>query len=327
MRYQCYSSLSEKADAHTDRVILKLNELKIPYFRLNLDLESLQNILITFKNNKWHIKTQDTSVQSDEISCVWLRKFFVELSLEEKEELQSINFKIWRNEFNATLLGLFVSLKPLPWLNPISDAIKSDNKYYQMALAQKLGLKMPKTIVSNEKHELIEFAKSCNDDIILKLFNQELYEKDKNGFMQGIYANRIHTRELEHFKLSGENPIVLQEYIAKAYEVRYTTIGKEHFICKIESQKSKIACEDWRRYDLAKTPHKRIQAPSEITSKVNELLKEMNLEYGALDFIVTPDDEWVFLEINCCGQWLWIEDLAGLDISGGIARWAKQHLG
>jgi hypothetical protein len=34
----------------------------------------------------------------------------------------------------------------------------------------------------------------------------------------------------------------------------------------------------------------------------------MDLAYGALDFVVQPSGEWVFLEINAGGQYGWIED-------------------
>ena len=34
----------------------------------------------------------------------------------------------------------------------------------------------------------------------------------------------------------------------------------------------------------------------------------MGLVFGALDLIVTPDEEYLFLEINEQGQFLWIED-------------------
>ena len=317
--------LSDAFDAHADRVASKLSRVGIKYFRLNLDIESLLKTKMTFDNQQWFIKTPFASVSSTDVSCVWLRKYFVELSLQEKERLKSIDFKIWRNEFNATLLGLYAALKPLAWLNPISNAIKGDNKYYQMQLASKVGLIMPRTIVSNDKAKLVEFAHSQNDEVIFKLLNQEMYPADKNGAMQGIYANRITTQQLDKFSTNGENPLMLQEYIQKAYEVRYTVVGKQHFVCKIESQKSQLAREDWRRYELSKTPHAPITPPPQIAQKVDVLLAKMGLEFGALDFIVTPSGEWVFLEINCGGQWLWIEDLAGLDISGGIVEWIKGH--
>jgi len=48
-------------------------------------------------------------------------------------------------------------------------------------------------------------------------------------------------------------------------------------------------------------------------------VQELGLRYGAIDLIVTPQDEWVFLESNCNGQWLWLEKLVGLSISDALA--------
>jgi glutathione synthase/RimK-type ligase-like ATP-grasp enzyme len=126
---------------------------------------------------------------------------------------------------------------------------------------------------------------------------------------------------LNLFQEIGENPIILQDYIDKNFEVRYTVVGKEHFVCKIDSQASKIANIDWRRYDLANTPHEIINPPEEIKKKVINLMAEFNLNFGALDFIVSQTDEWHFLELNSMGQFLWIEDLTGLKISESIANW------
>ena len=36
-------------------------------------------------------------------------------------------------------------------------------------------------------------------------------------------------------------------------------------------------------------------------------MRKMGLVFCALDFIVTQDDEYVFLEVNEQGQFLWIE--------------------
>ena len=184
---------------------------------------------------------------------------------------------------------------------------------------------MPSTLVSNNKNDLIDFAKKCDNNIILKLMKQDIY-KCSDGEIKGFYTNRIGVEHLENFSTTEENPIVLQKYIEKDFEVRYTVVGNKHLVCKIDSQKSQKAKNDWRRYDLTKTPHVTITPPCDIKNKVEQLLKELGLEYGAIDFIVTPDNEWIFLEINCFGQWLWIEDLTGLDISGAICSWIYKNI-
>ena len=49
-------------------------------------------------------------------------------------------------------------------------------------------------------------------------------------------------------------------------------------------------------------------------------MKKCGVSFGAVDMIVTPNDRYVFLEINPSGQFGWIEKLTGLPISRTIAE-------
>ena len=57
-----------------------------------------------------------------------------------------------------------------------------------------------------------------------------------------------------------------------------------------------------------------------IEAKVGELMRRMNLCFGSLDFIVTPEGEHVFLEVNPVGQFGWIADQTGLPIHERLAE-------
>jgi hypothetical protein len=48
-------------------------------------------------------------------------------------------------------------------------------------------------------------------------------------------------------------------------------------------------------------------------------MADLDLVYGALDFVVRPDGQWVFLEINAGGQYGWIEDETGAPLTGQLA--------
>jgi len=316
--------LSDRFDTHADLVVGKLDQRTIPYYRLNLDIGSLLNTKISFQGGKWTISaTNSATLHSDDISCVWCRRPFVELTLEEQQR-SDVDFKIWKNEWNKTLLGLYNSLKNLPWLNPLRKAYKGENKYYQMELANEIGFLQPDTIISNDKAELLQFA-DAHKQVILKLMAQEIYDIGNCEF-RGFYTNLISKSDLIGFGDSDENPIVLQAYVEKKYEVRYTVVGERHFACMIDSQKSEQAKYDWRRYDIPHTPHYGITPPAEIKTKVASMLERLQLSFGAFDFVVTPKDEWYFLEVNCMGQWLWIEQLASLPISDAIVEWINKYI-
>lgn len=310
--------LTDKFDKHADLVCIKLNQINVEFFRFNLDVESLKQTTITFDSSAWIISQKLQSINSDKITKVWVRRPFVEVTLEESNT-DDAGFKIWRGEWNKTLLGFYNSIKSVPWLNPLAKSYQAENKYLQMEYAKKIGFMLPAIIISNEKEKLIDFT-IRNSDVVMKLMNQEFY-KDSDGKFKGIYVNKITVYDLKKFGSYEENPIVLQTYIEKSFEVRYTVVGNEHHVCKIDSQASEIANIDWRRYDIPNTPHNAIEPPNEIREKVSKLLDLFGLYFGALDFIVSPSGEWFFLEINTMGQWLWIEELTVLKISDSIVNW------
>jgi len=315
--------LTDQFDTHADRVISELDNLKTPYYRFNLDVESLKKSYITFKNGVWSIFNGESSVSNNLVSCVWLRRPFVEMTLEEYN-VDDHNFKIWKNEWNKTLSGLFLDLKNIIWMNDIRKTFPAENKYLQMQVAEKIDLPYPKTIVSNNKEEILAFSANFAK-VVLKLMSQEFYKTGENEY-KGIYVNVVGEDDFKDFKEASENPIVIQEYIEKDYEVRYVVVGEKHYVCKIESQKSEVANVDWRRYDIPNTPHIVIDPPAAVREKVCLLMNALDITYGALDFIVTKNDEWIFLEVNSMGQWLWIEDLTGLEISKGIAEWLDENM-
>jgi glutathione synthase/RimK-type ligase-like ATP-grasp enzyme len=67
--------------------------------------------------------------------------------------------------------------------------------------------------------------------------------------------------------------------------------------------------QDWQPYEL----------PREVEEKVLRLMDYFVLNYGAIDFIVTPDGRHVFLEVNPVGEFFWLERCPGLPIADAIA--------
>jgi len=66
---------------------------------------------------------------------------------------------------------------------------------------------------------------------------------------------------------------------------------------------------DWRADYAALTYHP-IDVPDTLTAGMTRYLNALGLSFGAFDFVVTPDNEWVMLECNPAGQWLWLAQAA-----------------
>jgi glutathione synthase/RimK-type ligase-like ATP-grasp enzyme len=50
------------------------------------------------------------------------------------------------------------------------------------------------------------------------------------------------------------------------------------------------------------------------------MLGKLNLTFGAFDLIQTPDDEYIFLEVNPVGEWGMLERDLDFAIADSIAR-------
>lgn len=314
--------LSDAFDAHADRVLHELAILgEVAYFRLNLDVQSLELTSLRFpgESEQWILSQSGRQVSLADIEAVWLRRASIERSALDDRALGTdpATVQLWLGEWGRVLAWLFQSLDKKAWFPPLRESLRAENKLLQLRAARSAGLKVPETLVTNERAAAIEFARKAPVGLALKSLAQDFYAVGDT--MMGLYVNRVGAEDLLAMADCGEAPLFLQAYVPKRYEVRVTTVAGNHLACRIDSQASDVTASDWRRYDLPRTPHTAIKLPEEVSAGLDHVLEVLGLPFGASDFIVTPDGDWYFLEVNPNGQWLWIEQLTGLPIARHIA--------
>jgi glutathione synthase/RimK-type ligase-like ATP-grasp enzyme len=133
------------------------------------------------------------------------------------------------------------------------------------------------------------------------------------------YTDPVRPRDIVHVEGLRLCPLVVQGSVPKQLELRVTVVADEVFPAAIYSQASNHTRFDWRRYDNARTPIKPFPLPDEVAERCCSLVRQLGLRYGAIDLVLTPDNRFVFLEINPNGQYLWIEEATGLEISAAVA--------
>jgi glutathione synthase/RimK-type ligase-like ATP-grasp enzyme len=60
--------------------------------------------------------------------------------------------------------------------------------------------------------------------------------------------------------------------------------------------------------------------PAEVLTSLQELMKAFDLRFGVIDMALTPNGEYVFLEVNPTGQWQWLEKYTELPITIAVAE-------
>ena len=84
-------------------------------------------------------------------------------------------------------------------------------------------------------------------------------------------------------------------------------MGSQFFGSKIDSQKNILSKVDWRN-EQEKLAVDSIKVPLGIQESMIKLMTDIGIIFCTADFIVTPEGEWIFLEVNEQGQWLWQEE-------------------
>jgi glutathione synthase/RimK-type ligase-like ATP-grasp enzyme len=198
-------------------------------------------------------------------------------------------------------------------MNHPTKIAQAEFKPAQLRLAQRAGLRIPRTIVTNDPGAARDFAESIGK-MIYKPFSADGITE--YGQHKLIYTSVVSADECDDpaIRLTAH---LFQEWIEHDYAVRLTVVGGQFFAAAIHGA-SATAHVDWRS-DYASLSYTVTEVPEQVRRGVCVLMGMLDLRFGALDFLVTPDGEWVFLEINPNGQWAWIQDKTGLAIANAIA--------
>jgi len=260
------------------------------------------------------LQLQNQVIDLSNVKAVWYRN---PVTLGINADLKGMSRELAMNETLEAIHG-FYSLIDAVWINdPIATHL-AHNKIQQLKIAQQSGFKIPRSIITNIPAKVREFYSDCNGKIVIKQLARNFILRRNKTY--GILTNLVKETHLKNLNNVILAPSFFQEYVSKKLELRITIVGKKIFSVAIYSQNSKKTSTDWRRYDLKNTPHIMYDLPKDIEKKCLNMMKKSKLVFAAIDLILTPNDEYVFLDINPHGGWLWMENLIHLPITSTLVK-------
>lgn len=313
--------LTNKQDTHADEVIRYLSERDIRVFRLNTEniLNKYDVSIEMSGDGGWQgFLVDETGRRLDlcTVRVAWFRK--PEFEFETSIPMDAASAQFAASEARA-LIDTLYALPHITWVNDPFVASRAKVKFQQLQLASEYGIAVPATLITNRLGNAKSFFDRHRKDIITKSIYTSNVTID--GQNQGILTARI---GVDDFVASHESiancPTQLQEFVRKEFELRVTIIGDAVFSVKIDSQVCDASKVDWRRHAKI-LPHSIHKLPDTIREFCVRFVRSQGLAYGAIDFIVTPDGEYVFLENNPFGQYLWLELETGLPLTQTMAEY------
>jgi hypothetical protein len=193
------------------------------------------------------------------------------------------------------------------WINPLDSRPRSSSKAVQLREAISVGLRVPATLFSNDPEAIRSFIRRFPGKSIYKAFLPAQWLKDNGAAL--TCTNRVDLDDLPDDDVLRLTPGIFQECIPKDHELRLTYIGNHLVAAKLLSQEIPRARLDWK---LAFTDLRVLPAalPPVVDRACRELLRRLGLSFACIDMIVTPEGDYVFLEVNEMGQFLWLEELS-----------------
>ena len=263
------------------------------------------------------LTTDEEELDLREVTAIWHRRLNVAGGLpREMTDRQLLSASI--GEARSTVMGLLAALGVFR-LDPEQNIRRAEHKQLQLARAHEFGLDTPRTLITNDPRAVRDFAPSCPGGMITKMLSSfAVY--DAEGREHVVFTNPVSPEDLADLDGLRLCPMTFQERVEKRLELRATIVGRRVFTAAIDSQASARAAHDWRRDGVRLVNEwETYKLPRGVERRLLRLMDSFGLNYGAADFIYTPDGRHVFLELNPAGEFFWLERCPGLPISAAIA--------
>ena len=312
--------VSTKLDVATDAVVKILNDRAVRCTRWNTeDLPFDQTFTARISSRSrapsLSIECAGSVVSLEDVTSIWYRRLRVP---ERPRDIASGIYDFCVRESRASAIG-GILLQEKRIMSPPAAIWAAEHKLLQLQVARTMGLAIPETVVTNDPAEVRAAFSRFNGQMIAKPVRSGFLDMGDEQY--AVYTSQVLEEHLADVENAHWSPTIYQPLLPKQCDVRVTAVGGKLYIAEIESQKDPSALIDWRKTTDPELPHRRGSLPSAVTKRLLLTLRCLNLQFAAVDFVRTPSNEFVFLEINPNGQWLWIDDALNTGISAAVADW------
>lgn len=311
---------SSQEDYSTNEVIKWLKHYDQPFLRLNsIDIYMLEH-KINLNNDEFQFSIKGNEYSINDFSSIWYRRggFYYSLpkNLSKSDESTTIRKHI-ANENTSLIEYINNQFDKKPKLGSLKNYTL--NKLNSLQVAKQIGLKIPDTLITTKKTDLISFLNKHNELITKNIKDVLIIEENDNLCFS--YTELV-TNDFVESLPNSFPPSFFQEKINKKFEIRSFYLDGEFYSMAIFSQSDSQTDVDFRKYNYDNpNRNSRFKLPKDIESKLDEFMKRINLNTGSFDLIYSENNEFIFLELNPVGQYDALSKLCAYDLDKRIAQY------
>lgn len=302
--------ISHEADIHSEAVWRVLEQRKHQAALLDLSrFPSLSSVELAYGNGGSGFRLADKhwgDVDLGEVRAAWWRR---PLPFGIPAEITDPVYRGFAVSEAREVFGGLWGLLNAEWINDPQRDDLAHRKSYQLQIAEKVGLKIPETLITNNPDRARAFISARGPErTVFKAFS---------GTPQAWRETRlVGEQEVAELDLVRLAPVIFQEYV-EGTDLRVTVVGDRIFAGEIDIRGGDYSVDFRMNYDRLRI--RPTTLPDEVSGGIRSLMSRLGLVYGAIDFRRRPDGEHVFLEINPAGQWLFVEQHTRQPITEAMA--------
>lgn len=292
------------------------------YHKANFVKITIQDLLNKTENCRININTGEIWINgieiSKEVNVIWFRRFEddVRLNLSDDFPAKQAKFEV-DLEIRELTKFLFLRFKEKTWMPHYLgiDVNKLDVLYY----ANNAKIKVPNTIVCNNKSALLTFFKNSLTGIITKPIRHSGYFiKEKKTY--SIYTNSIDEKFINTLP-DNFTATLFQEKVKSKFEIRVFYLDSEFFATAIIVNENNSEADIKLSFESKNINWIPYKLPKEYEEKLHIFFQSINLNTCSFDVILTPENEYVLIEINPVGQYSAPSNRCNYNIEEKIANW------
>lgn len=212
------------------------------------------------------------------------------------------------------VLGTYISqhnsafIRTIEELSPhrINGDASATGRLAQQRLAARNGLRVPDTTVTRDISRGSHRVLARNDSALIGKVVGEHWVEHPPGVLNGTFPRVLEPSTLDRLGVEPA-PLIVQEFVPHVFELRVYAVGDDTIAYRVQGKPSAEAL--WTDMDDVKVSVASLSSAH--SAAIGQLIRELNIDFGALDFLVTEADELVFLEVNLVGDWRYFEKAAG----------------
>ena len=256
------------------------------------------------------LTADDQRISVEDLDVIWWRR--VNADQEAAEHAGTDHERALVNhDCRGALSGMLATEFHGEWISHPTATSRAADKIFQLAVAARAGFRIPRTLVSQSREEVLAFAREVGRIIVKPVVGAP------GPLMFTQYLDDTSTIADASFTTS---PAIYQEYIEGERHVRLNCFGSDLQAALIET-----SALDWRP-DL-NVPISPWGVPADLRARVAEVLDRLDLRMGIIDLKLTPEGEPVWLEVNPQGQFLFLEPLLGMPLAERFAEFLIARAG